>query len=172
MAGGSGWSAAALGHVPGDRGLAAAAGAIWRRRDVAADWLAACVRGLDGPGERREGDRITFDHVETAVVFGAGEYGALARDLARRCGWAVPYFVDNDRRRRDTVVDGIPVVGPQRLADYDFDLIIVASRAHGRQIAEQLDALGLTHGFDYVSFLEPLTVGPVELRLDVPGLNH
>ena len=84
----------------------------------------------------------------------------------------MPYFVDNDRRRWDTVVDGIPVVGPQRLADLDFDLIIVASRAHGRQIAEQLDALGLTDGFDYVSFLDPITVGPVELRLDVPGLTR
>ncbi|MDE3156787.1 MAG: glycosyltransferase [Acidobacteriota bacterium] len=164
--------AAAIAAIAGGAGLARTAAAVWFRGAGAATRLADCVRGLAGTAARDAADRISLDHVESVVVFGAGEYGALARDLAHRCGWAVRYIVDNDRRRWDTLVDGIPVAGPDRLAAHDFDLIIVASRAHGPQIAEQLDALGMTHGFDYVSFLDPITVGPVELRLDVPGLDR
>lgn len=109
-----------------------------------------------------------FDHVSRAVVFGTGEAGRSAMALAARCGWQVPYFVDNNPGMWDREAHGREVRSPHALVDRDFDLVIVASISGKPDIFRQLEALGLSHRQDFVHFLEPVRVADITTQVTHP----
>jgi glycosyltransferase involved in cell wall biosynthesis/GT2 family glycosyltransferase len=100
-----------------------------------------------------------LDHVRRAVVFGSGEAGRLAIGLADRCGWSVPWIVDNNPATWNSTAHGLPVRAPDSLTRDEVDLVIVASLAGKSAIAAQLERMGLAPGSDFVHFLDPVRVG-------------
>lgn len=121
---------------------------------------------MDGYGAQSEAARL--DHVRRAVVFGTGEAGRVALNLAHRCGWTVEYLVDNNPGMWDREVHGRAVRSPQSLATRDYDLVIVASEAGRPAIFRQLQDMGLSHPTDFVHFLEPVTVAGVTAQVVRP----
>jgi hypothetical protein len=110
----------------------------------------------------------SLDHVRRAVVFGSGEAGRLALGLAARCGWTVPWIVDNNPTTWDTTAHGLPVRGPDSLSRDRVDLVIVASLAGKSSIAAQLTELGFASGQSFVHFLDPVRVGGTALQVSLP----
>ncbi|HXT71022.1 MAG TPA: glycosyltransferase [Vicinamibacterales bacterium] len=108
-----------------------------------------------------------LDHVERAVVFGSGEAGRLAIDLAGRCGWSVPWIVDNNQAMWNTDIHERPVKSPESLTQGGFDLVIVASMAGKTAISAQLSRLGLTEGRQFVHFLDPVQVGSFSTQVQL-----
>ncbi len=94
--------------------------------------------------------------VESVAIFGTGQAGREALELARRCGWRPLAFVDNDARLWQTTVAGLPVVPPDRLGDVRADLVIVASVPGREAISRQLTSAGLRHGKSFVHFLDSI----------------
>jgi GT2 family glycosyltransferase len=106
-----------------------------------------------------------LDHVRRAVVFGSGAASRVAIDLARRCGWSVPWLVDNNPAAWQTTAHGLTVRGPEALQRGGFDLVIVASLAGKPAIFAQLSKLGLKHGEHFVHFLDQVQVGALATQV-------
>jgi hypothetical protein len=106
-----------------------------------------------------------LDHVKTVAIFGAGRFGTSAAQLASRCGWTIGYWVDNNAKLWNTNVAGRPVRPAAALRESPVDLIVIASHANLDAIARQLEGLGFVHGVDFISFLAPVEVGDVQLRV-------
>jgi glycosyltransferase involved in cell wall biosynthesis/GT2 family glycosyltransferase len=102
-----------------------------------------------------------LDHVRHAVVFGTGSAGRLAIDLASRCGWTVPWIVDNNPTTWNTTAHGLPVRGPDSLASNPVDLVIIASLTGKPAISSQLERMGLVNGQHFVHFLDPVRRGHI-----------
>jgi GT2 family glycosyltransferase len=109
-----------------------------------------------------------LDHVQRAVVFGTGQAGRLAMDLAARCGWSVPWLVDNNPAAWHGTAHGLPVRPPDSLARDRVDLVIVASIAGKPAISAQLEKMGFAAGSGFVHFLDPVRVGSVTYQLAMP----
>jgi threonine dehydrogenase-like Zn-dependent dehydrogenase len=95
------------------------------------------------------------------VVFGSGAAGLMAIDLASRCGWTVPWIVDNNPSTWNTTAHGLPVRAPDSLIRTPVDLVIVASLAGKPAISTQLEKMGLVNGQNFVHFLDPVRSGSV-----------
>ncbi|MEO8071266.1 MAG: glycosyltransferase [Acidobacteriota bacterium] len=108
-----------------------------------------------------------LDHVRNAVVFGSGEGGRLALGLASRCGWTVPWIVDNNPAAWNTTAHGLPVKAPASLKRRGVDLVIVASLAGRPSISSQLERMGLAHGKEFVHFLDAVKVQNTTLQLSL-----
>ena len=108
-----------------------------------------------------------LDHVRRAVVFGTGQAGRLAIDLAGRCGWKVPYLVDNNPAVWHTRAHGLPVRAPASLRKDPADLVIVASLAGKPAISSQLERMGLVGGEHFVHFLDPVRRGNVITQIQL-----
>jgi glycosyltransferase involved in cell wall biosynthesis/GT2 family glycosyltransferase len=108
-----------------------------------------------------------LDHVRQAVVFGTGSAGRLALDLAARCGWTVPWLVDNNPATWNTTAHGLPVRAPHALTADPADLVIVASVAGKARIASQLEGMGLVSGQQFVHFLDPVRRGNLVTRVQL-----
>lgn len=107
------------------------------------------------------------DAVRDVVVFGCGQGGRRALELAARCGWRVQYMVDNNQSAWDTAPHGVPVRPPAELARRDFDLVLIASMAGRQQLSTQLDKLGLSYGSNYAYFLDRFSIDNVHVQLNV-----
>jgi len=100
-----------------------------------------------------------LDHVQRAVIFGTGEAGRMALDLAGKCGWTVPWLVDNNPSAWNREIHGKPVRQPHSLQKDGVDLVIIASLAGKPAISKQLEKMGLSAGEHFVHFLDPVRVG-------------
>jgi Fe-coproporphyrin III synthase len=85
------------------------------------------------------------------ILFGAGalgrQTGARLAEKGRRIAW----FVDNDSRKWDTPVMGIPVLRPTELMERrSGELILITSAPGHAQIHRQLTAMGYRHGRDFL----------------------
>jgi glycosyltransferase involved in cell wall biosynthesis len=112
-------------------------------------------------------DPIELDRVQKVVVFGAGKYGRRALELAARCGWEVLHFVDNDRALWNTRFENHRVLSVEALRQSDADLIIVGSIAHKPQIFDQLNAMGFHYRKDFIHFLDPVSIGSIDIQLSL-----
>jgi hypothetical protein len=74
------------------------------------------------------------------AIYGAGSLGRECRTHLTS-GANVIAFVDSDRAKDGTHVEGVPVVCPDRLPDVDVDLVVVASM-YWPQILTQLETRG------------------------------
>jgi O-antigen biosynthesis protein len=108
-----------------------------------------------------------FDDVKDVVIFGAARGGELAMDLAKRCGWRVRYFVDNNEHLWNNKFHDIAVKKPSCLKARDFDLILVASTAAKDALFKQLTEMGFSHGLNYIFFLERISVGGFQMQLSI-----
>jgi len=109
-----------------------------------------------------------LDHVQRAVVFGSGEAGKLAIGLAERCGWTVPWIVDNNPTTWNTTAHGLPVRAPASITPSTIDLVIVASLAGKPAISAQLQKMGFAAGASFVHFLDPIRIGRTTVQLSLP----
>jgi len=113
-----------------------------RLRDQAA--MEARYAELEHVQTLRDLARLTPRHGRTVrvLLFGASEAGRRALDAARR----VPHlevlaFLDNDRARWASYVDGVPVWAPTPDCFGSADAIVITS-IHTRAIADQVAAAG------------------------------
>jgi hypothetical protein len=78
------------------------------------------------------------------VIYGAGSAGLAAQAcLARDATRSVVAFADSDRRKIDTTVGSLPVVGPTALSGAWFDDVVIASQAW-REITAMLMLQGIS----------------------------
>jgi hypothetical protein len=108
-----------------------------------------------------------LDHVQRAVIFGTGEAGRMALDLAGKCGWTVPWLVDNNPCVWNRKMHGKPVRQPASLQSDNVDLVIIASLAGKPAISRQLEKMGLAAGEHFVHFLDPVRVGKTVYQLSL-----
>ncbi|MCM1047759.1 MAG: class I SAM-dependent methyltransferase [Clostridiales bacterium] len=81
-----------------------------------------------------------------AVVFGAGHYGRiLARGLQKYYGVTIIAVCDNDDTKWGGQIDGIKVIAPCQLQEYDFEKIFICIRKGNqfRAVESQLIELGI-----------------------------
>lgn len=77
----------------------------------------------------------------TIILFGAGRAGALAYEFYRKsCNIAA--FADNDSTKHGQTVEGLKILPPNSLLNYDFDAIKIASQ-YKYEIFSQLRELGI-----------------------------
>ena len=110
---------------------------------------------------------MQLDHVQRAVVFGTGEAGRMAIGLAAKCGWTVPWLVDNNPAVWSKKIHGKPVRQPGSLQQDPVDLVIVASLAGKPAISKQLEKMGLSAGEHFVHFLDPIRVGSLVTQIQL-----
>jgi O-antigen biosynthesis protein len=106
-----------------------------------------------------------LDAVRSVAIFGAGEGGRLAAELAEQCGWQVGYFVDNNQALWDSLVHGRIVLSPQALLNRDFDRVIVASMAGKETLFNQLRSMGFEYGDHFIHFNEPFSLRRLRCQL-------
>lgn len=139
---------------PGDAALAAQVTGI-----------AAKLKQSAPPADCHE-DPPGYDHVRRVAIFGAGEHGERAWELARRCGWDVACFLDNAANGGHQTLAGRPVVTPAAVDRREIDLLIVASDAWRDEMFAQAAALGFRPGEDVVWFRQPLVVGGIRFAVE------
>lgn len=92
-----------------------------------------------------------LDGAEDLVLFGGGQGSHELLAHLRRLGFAdrVKAVADNDPSYQGKRFEGLPIVGPQALADYPGARILITSVSGRDAIAEQLEALGYREGADF-----------------------
>jgi glycosyltransferase involved in cell wall biosynthesis len=119
----------------------------------------------DGPADDAD-DPAGYDHVRTVAIFGAGEHGERASELARRCGWEVVCFLDNAVDGRQQTLAGRPIVAPATLKHGEVDMLIVASDDSRDDMFAQAETLGYRPGDEVVWFRQPFVVGGIRFTVD------
>ncbi len=91
---------------------------------------------------RRLRNTEMMDYLSNAsviVIFGCGVYGREAHALINQMGYAVTYYMDNDKRLWKTNVDGIAVLDPDKINELPEDTrYIVANEKYSNEISEQI----------------------------------
>jgi len=135
------------GRAGGFRALSAFAKALGERRGQR---LAAA--GADGGVRRRQTQAFlarfgsSLPAGDAFAIFGAGSHGQSLLRSMRNLRLDVDCFIDNDKRKWDTRVAGIPVRSPRAIRDDHY--VLVAS-AWAAEIARQLESQGLLPGRRY-----------------------
>ena len=80
------------------------------------------------------------------IVFGVGR---ASRELTENFlrGREIAYFLDNDKKKQGTDINGIPVKSPSELTEdiYMQSIVLITSTAYMDEIAEQLNQIGVTN---------------------------
>jgi hypothetical protein len=96
-------------------------------------------------------------------IWGTGQVGRAARRLLDR---RVVGFVDNDARRWNQEVDGLPVVSPAEILNASNRAFVVIASMYEDAITKQLCAANWTPGADFApiaSVVEPGTDSPADV---------
>ena len=102
-----------------------------RASEIAAFWTAAAARMRDV--EREHG-------AKKAAIYGSGVYGQFIASALQNPD-AVACYLDMSPHRQGKVINGIPVISPEAIAD-DVELIYVGlNPSHARQAIEQVSCL-------------------------------
>jgi FlaA1/EpsC-like NDP-sugar epimerase len=106
--------------------------------------------------------------LRTIAIFGCGSAGRRAC-LHYKSKYSITAFLDNDRNKHGSVVDGVPVCDPEEF-DYDSVEHVFIASMYLDQILVQLLALRVSSSkIDYVSDQILMQDGPQRDRL---GLLH
>lgn len=81
--------------------------------------------------------------MEKAVVFGAGQFGKISLEKLKFV-YDVVAFADNNAASWGTAVMGLPVISPKELPAMNA-LVFITPERYWREIAEQLDGLGVRY---------------------------
>ncbi|MBI4665260.1 MAG: hypothetical protein HY751_02490 [Nitrospinae bacterium] len=125
----------------------------WEQAEKVAKRIARKSLAAYAQGKKWEANQLTSvlsRKVDRVVIFGGGTGGELAVKMAKRSGWKVAYFVDNNPAKWGTTLLNRPVKGPAELMNKDFDLIVVASYPGRRAISRQLNKMGFAYNYDYI----------------------
>lgn len=82
-----------------------------------------------------------------AVIFGAGHYGrVLTQGLKKYYGVTIIAICDNNAAKWGEYVDGIQVIAPEQLQEYDFDKIFICIRRWNlfRAVEAQLEEMNIS----------------------------
>lgn len=83
--------------------------------------------------------------MDRIIIFGCGPTGLRTYGLLKSSKRVVA-FLDNDRKKAGSKIEGIPVYIPDKivLENLEFDYIVIASVYGDREIREQLREMGVT----------------------------
>lgn len=87
-------------------------------------WSRVCERVR----ELRALHESILNHPSTFALFGAGRYGRVAMKQVGENGSRVRCFVDNAPQKQGSVIDGIPVVGPQDPLLHETQAVLICVR--------------------------------------------
>ncbi|MDR3165145.1 MAG: hypothetical protein LBU13_06170, partial [Synergistaceae bacterium] len=80
------------------------------------------------------------------IIFGAGGTGRRLYEELKTAGIDdVLCFVDNNRHKQNTTIDGIKVLNPDKIFEFNYDKIII-STLFGEVILAQLLDMGVERG--------------------------
>ena len=71
------------------------------------------------------------------IIFGTGIWGKEFYEVLRNCNIPVKLFVDNDKKKWGTKIDGVWIDSPEILKKFD-GYVIIAVKNFQKQISEQL----------------------------------
>ena len=94
----------------------------------------------------------TYIENEPVIIYGASVYGELAYVLLKYGGWAVDFFCDKSRDRKQYF--GIQVIAPEELDKLKSANIIIASADFFYEIKKELEEKRCRHLFDMAELLE------------------
>ena len=78
------------------------------------------------------------------VIFGAGNLGLLASGYLEQKGKRAAAYIDNAAWKWDSLFYGLPVLSPEvGVCQYPDAAYIIANTAHGQEMKEQLNSLGI-----------------------------
>lgn len=84
---------------------------------------------------------------KSLIIFGAGSGGVSLKNHLRLFGYRVNCFCDNDKSKWGSKIDGLEIIKPTDLLGIRDHLVCIASE-WAKEIAEQLDRLGIKHYYD------------------------
>ncbi len=87
-------------------------------------------------------ETIRNDRSRPLVLFGAGGYGQKILASLKSDGILPQYFCDNDRKKWETIIEGIPVISPNRMACLNRPLVLISS-VFQIELSSQLEGLGI-----------------------------
>ncbi|MBR5598256.1 MAG: methyltransferase domain-containing protein [Lachnospiraceae bacterium] len=76
--------------------------------------------------------------MKKVVVFGVGQYlkRVIMRDMLAE--YDIIAFCDNDKNKWGSTYNGVEIIAPQNLMDYQFDEILLCTKKYNLEIKEQL----------------------------------
>jgi len=117
-------------------------------------------------------DAFDLSHVRRVVIYGADPGGFAAIDLALMCGWEIVRFVDFDKSKSGSTIDGYEVQNGETLRAGDFDLMIVSSMISQDEVVPLFNEMGFVYKADYIFSSDHIQVGGMSLALLLsPALN-
>ena len=104
------------------------------------------------------------------VIFGAGDYGKKALEMLGRAN--VAFFVDNDKNKDGSIIDGVEVKFFQRINKKlkEYLVIVAVSYQYIKDIKTQLQDIGVLPYDIFVEMLQRETKKKIESRPDYLGV--
>lgn len=65
-------------------------------------------------------------NAQSVIIYGCGCYGKRSKKVLELCGYTISCFIDSDRRKWGTEVDGVKVISLNELKDFPNSVIVVA----------------------------------------------
>ena len=90
------------------------------------------------------GDRVLFDMKYSIVIFGTGQKALHLYDELKKFGMSkrVVAYADNNQSKQNTLVNGVPVISPDKITEWDNIRVIIGSM-YDKEIIPQLHEFGL-----------------------------
>lgn len=95
------------------------------------------------------------------ALFGAGPYGSIAANYLKNQGYQMKIFSDNNPEKQGIIIDGISVVAPDSIPEYDIDVTLITAHHVIKPIREQLDRLKIPN-FSFDSFFVSVNIYRLE----------
>lgn len=116
----------------------------WDKAGKFSDMIVRKTIALSGASEYLERGKqkpMDFSGARNVVIYGCGSGGKMALMLARNLNWKTLFFVDSDETKWREEFEGIQIKSPGTLANFDFDVVIVASAPGKNEIFKELRKL-------------------------------
>lgn len=109
-------------------------------------------------------DILSLNHEKKLIVFGTG--GAAKQLIGAYPGVTIDYFVDNDKSKWGTYINGCSIKSPEVLLTEPKDKItvIVASTFY-KEISEQLSSMGFIENINYLNYINNIKINEPDGKL-------
>jgi predicted transcriptional regulator len=98
--------------------------------------------------------------IQKIVLYGAGVVGETLLDILKTERIQIVCFVDDDNSKHGTVLNGIKIISPDKLAADIYDAVLIASFRH----AGKISAKARSHGMKNIYIFSVQTDGRVSLK--------
>lgn len=83
--------------------------------------------------------KFTGGNAKRIVIYGSGQYGIRMKyDLDKRLA-APSYFIDNDKNKQGTLIDGIPCKSKMEFLNQKEDTLVIVAMRNCTQVVKKLD---------------------------------